>query len=261
MLRSLSSLQRFAIRAVDGDIGAVTDCYFDDRQWVVRYLVVDTQRWLPGSRKVLISPYSVNGIDWQNECVNVSITRDQVKSSPSIDLDKPVSRQHEADFLDYYGYPPYWGGSMLWGVSASPAIARPPDGPEKERELRQRREAEDADPHLRSADYVNGYHIQARDGEIGHVDDFIFDEQSWEVRFFVIDTRNWLPGRHVVLATEWIEEVNWDESLVRVPLTRDAIRASPEWDEDESLSESVEQSLYAHYGRPRDTGLRDVRRR
>ncbi|MBM0103365.1 hypothetical protein JM946_01350 [Steroidobacter sp. S1-65] len=261
MLRPLSSLQKFAIRAVDGDIGAVADCYFDDRQWVVRYLVVDTQRWLPGSRKVLISPYSVSGIDWQNECVNVSITREQVKSSPSIDLDKPVSRQHETDFLDYYGYPYYWGGGMLWGVAASPAIARPPAGPEMERELRQRREAEDADPHLRSADYVSGYNIQARDGVIGHVDDFIFDEQSWEVRFFVIDTRNWLPGRHVVLATEWIEEVNWEQSLVHVPLTRDAIRASPEWDEDESLSESAEQSLYAHYGRTRDVGLRSQRHR
>lgn len=259
MLRPLSSLQRFAIHAVDGDIGSVADCYFDDRQWVVRYLVVDTQRWLPGSRKVLISPYSVSSIDWQNERVNVSISREQVKSSPSIDLEKPVSRQHEADFLDYYDSPYYWGGGMLWGVSASPAIARPSAEPQRERELRQRRETEDADPHLRSADYVSNYHIQARDGAIGHVDDFIFDEQSWEVRFFVIDTRNWLPGRHVVLATEWIEEVNWDESLVRVPLTRDAIRASPEWDDDEALSESAEQSLYAHYGRTRDAGLRGER--
>lgn len=253
MLRSLSALHGFAIRALDGDLGSVKDSYFDDRLWVVRYLVVDTQRWLPG-RKVLISPFSVEGVDWDNKLVAVSISRDQVKSSPSIDTDKPVSRQHEADFLDYYGYPYYWGGTLPWGVSASPAIARPPMQHREERE--HQRDVEHGDPHLRSAEYVSGYHIEASDGMIGHVDDFILDEQTWEVRYFVIDTRNWLPGRHVLLATDWIDEVNWDKRVVRVSLTREAIRESPEWHEDEQLTDNAEQSLYRHYGRTRDAGLR-----
>lgn len=253
MLRPLSSLQRFAIRAVDGEIGSVKDVYFDDQQWAVRYLVVDTQRWLPG-RKVLVSPFSVRGIDWRNESVDVSISRDQVKASPSIDTDKPVQRQHEVDFLDYYGYPHYWGGGMLWGVSASPALPPPPE-PEEARRLQEQR-AEQGDPHLRSIQYVNGYHIEARDGMIGHVDDFIFDEQTWAVRFFIVDTRNWLPGRRVLLATDWIHEVNWEMGVVRVPLTRDAIRESPEWKEDEQLSETAEESLYQHYGRARNATLR-----
>ena len=251
MLRPLSSLQKFAIRAVDGEIGSVVDSYFDDRQWALRYLVVDTRRWLPG-RKVLISPFSVSGIDGRNETVNVSITREQVKSSPSIDTDKPVSRQHEADFLDYYGYPHYWGGGMLWGISASPAIP----APSTQRAQRLEHSSEHGDPHLRSAQSVSGYHIEARDGMIGHVEDFILDEQTWAVRFFVVDTRNWIPGRRVLLATDWIDEVNWDKRTVRVPLTRDAIRESPEWDETQQFGETEEQSLYRHYGRTRDAGLR-----
>jgi hypothetical protein len=254
MLRPLSALKRFAIHAVDGEIGSVVDSYLDDRQWVVRYLVVDTRRWLPG-RKVLISPFSIRGIDWRNEAVNVTITRDQVKASPSVDTDRPVSRQHEVDFLDYYGYPHYWGGGMLWGISASPAIPAPTDEAREERE-QQQQSGGHGDPHLRSAKYVTGYHIEARDGMIGHVEDFLFDEQTWAVRFLVVDTRNWLPGRRVLLATEWIDEVNWDKATVRLPLTRDAIRESPEWHDDEQLSESEEQSLYQHYGRTREAGLR-----
>lgn len=256
MLHALSSLPKLSIRALDGEIGSVKDSYFDDHRWVLRYIVIDTGGWLPG-REVLVSPYSVSGIDWERRLLDLSITREQVKSSPSIDMDKPVSRQQEAAFLDYYNYPYYWGGMMPWGVSASPAITRPPPSIDDERRIAEERaRAEHADPNLRSTKHVTGYHIEASDGMIGHVDDFIIDEQTWELRFFVVDTRNWLPGRHVLLATEWIDEVSWDKRAVRVALTRAAIRSSPEWHEQERLDEREEQSLYRHYGKTLDAGIR-----
>lgn len=254
MLQKLSGLTSLSIRATDGEIGSVKDSYFDDQRWVVRYIVVDTSRWLPG-REVLISPFSVSGIDWQRQLLDVSISRDQVKSSPSIDLDKPVSRQREAQFLDYYGYPYYWGGSMMWGISASPAIATPPGRLEEQMQERRER-TEQSDPHLRSEEQVTGYHIEAEDGMIGHVDDFLFDPQTWALRYFIVDTRNWLPGRHVLLGTDWIDKVDWAKRIVRVPLSREAIRNSPEWHEGAKLDQDEEHSLHRHYGKAFDAGLR-----
>ena len=250
MLRKLSALRSLAINATDGEIGSVKDSYFDDQRWVLRYIVVDTTRWLPG-REVLISPFSVNGIDWERELLDVSISREQVKSSPPIDFDKPVSRQQEAAFLDYFDYPYYWGGSMMWGVSASPALMRPPSANAEEHLMARRETEQQSDPHLRSEKRVTGYHIEAEDGMIGHVEDFLLDEQTWALRYFIVDTRNWLPGRRVLLATDWIEDVSWDKRVVRVPLTRDAIRSSPEWREQAMLTIDDERALYGHYGRRR----------
>lgn len=248
MLQKLAALRSLAIRATDGEIGAVKDSYFDDQRWVLRYIVVDTARWLPG-RQVLISPFSVSGIDWERQLLDLSVVREQVKSSPSIDFDKPVSRQHETAFLDYYGYPYYWGGSMMWGISASPAVVRPPPAAVEGLVEQQRERKQQSDPHLRSEKQVAGYHIEADDGMIGHVEDFLFDPRTWALRYFIVDTRNWLPGRHVLLGTDWIDEVSWDKRVVRVPLSRDAIRNSPEWRGGAMLTEDEERSLHAHYGR------------
>ncbi|MDY6946117.1 MAG: PRC-barrel domain-containing protein [Pseudomonadota bacterium] len=205
---------------------------------------------------MLISPFSVSGIDWQRQLLDVSISRKQVESSPSIDFDKPVSRQHEAAFLDYYGYPYYWGGSMMWGISASPAIATPPPDAFEAQLQEDRKRQEQADLHLRSDSQVTGYHIEAEDGMIGHVEDFLFDPQTWALRYFIVDTRNWLPGRHVLLSTEWIDKVSWDKRIVRVPLSRETIRNSPEWQEGAMLDQDEEHSLHRHYGKTLDAGLR-----
>lgn len=113
MLSTVEELEKYTIGATDGTIGTVDDFYFDDHDWVVRYVVVDTSAWLPG-RKVLISPFSIGDSDLRNHVFPASISRDQIKNSPGIDADKPVSRQHEIRYLGYYGYPYYWGGSGLW---------------------------------------------------------------------------------------------------------------------------------------------------
>lgn len=250
MLRNVSTLDGSTVNATDGEIGHVEDCYFDDERWAIRYLVVDTGTWLT-SRKVLISPYAVVQPFGSNRIIDVSLTREQVKKSPDIDTHKPVSRQNERDYLGYYGYPTYWQGGDLWAMGAYPAmppLTTPPDY--TERHERVETEINPEDVHLRSADTVKGYHIQASDDSIGHVEDFIFDDESWALRYLVVDTRNWWPGgKKVLVATRWIDRIDWSEQKVFTSLTRDAVKASPAYEESATIDREYEARLHDAYGR------------
>lgn len=219
-----------AIVAQDGEIGSVKDVYFDDERWAVRYLVVDTGKWLPG-KEVLVSPTSITSADAGAGKIRVNLTREQVKQAPSSAERPPVSRLFEEAHARYYGYPYYWYGPYLWGPvmvpGASPGIERPPlEREDIERVQQASRRAEQS--HLRSGDELVGYHISAADGEIGHVEDFIVDDKSWEVTDMVVDTRNWLPGRKVRIPPGAIEHVDWGSKQVQVALTREQIAQAPD---------------------------------
>jgi sporulation protein YlmC with PRC-barrel domain len=180
MPQSIRKLDNYRILTTpgEGEVGRVEEVYFDDEQWVVRYLVVKTGRWLR-RRSVLISPYAVHSIDWAHRTIFVNLTRDQVEGSPGIDTDKPVSRQQEAEYHRYYGYPEYWQTATFWAWGAMPVIALP-DPRRREEEAARRRAAArrtGADAHLRSSQVVLGYRIEASDDVIGHVADFLFDER------------------------------------------------------------------------------------
>ncbi len=233
MLINAHNLIGAVIVARDGAIGEVDDLYFDDEKWTVRYLVVDAGSWL-FSRKVLISPLSIEMADAAGNQVLVNLTRDQVKDSPDIDTQKPVSRQHETAFMDYYGYPYYWGGPYLWGDAAFPATLTLPPAVKSQitaaATARQREAEEASDERLRSVNEVKGYTISAADGEIGHVDDLIIDDADWSIRFIVIKTGGWLFGRKTLALTKHIERISWEESKIFVSLTRDQIASSPEYD-------------------------------
>ena len=108
MLRSIGDLHGCIVSALDGDIGSVRQAYFDDEAWAVRYLVVETGNWL-NDRQVLVSPYSVQHTDPGSSVVHVNLSRQQVRNSPVLDTHKPVSRQHEIEYLRHYSYPTYWG--------------------------------------------------------------------------------------------------------------------------------------------------------
>ncbi|HUX25995.1 MAG TPA: PRC-barrel domain-containing protein [Burkholderiales bacterium] len=241
MLRSTKDLEDYAIRATDGIVGHVKDFYFDDKAWVIRYLVVDTGAWL-SHRKVLISPIAIGHPDWPEKVLPVSITKEQVKNSPDIDTDKPVSRQQEMHYLGYYGYPFYWFGPGPWGDEAFPSmlIAGYAD-PEATRRAVQaeaedayaRAEAEphqDGDPHLRSCNAVRGYHIEANDGDIGHVQGLLVDEQTWAIRHIIVNTGSWWSGHQVLIAPQSIAAVSWSHAAVSVDLTRQAVKDAPPYD-------------------------------
>jgi hypothetical protein len=241
-------LKDFVVQATDGEIGTVKDIYFDDETWAVRYLVIDTGGWL-GGREVLVSPYSINRTDWDEKQLDVALTKKQVENSPSIDTHQPVSRQHEAEYLSYYGYPYYWGGPYLWGPAFYPSGLGTPIAAHAEA-LSEKIRRESTESHLRSADAVTGYNIDAVDGEIGHVDGFVLDDEAWTIRYIEVATRNWWPGKKVLVSPEWIVRVSWLDSMVYTFLSREAIQNAPEYIESRGLSREYENKLYFHYGRP-----------
>jgi hypothetical protein len=248
MLRSMKGLYGFTIGATDGDIGTVKECYFDDVSYTVRYVVVDTGGWL-SERQVLLSPIAFRAIDWEHKRITAALTKAQVEKSPDIDTDKPVSRQHEATYYTYYGYTPYWVGSYLWGAYPYPGSEPALSAANLDRERRWNWEAKERnDPHLRSSRAVTGYHIQATDGDIGHVEDFLMNDYSWEIHYIIADTTNWWPGKKVLVAPAWIKQVDWDHSKLHVTVTRAQIKNSPEYDPALPVERACETQLHADYG-------------
>jgi len=244
MLRSVSGMRGFTIQATDGDMGAVDEFLFDDVQWTIRYLVVHTGGWLSG-RLVLVSPLAFRSVDWDRETFDVALTRQQVEESPSIATDQPVSRQQEEAYSRYYGYPYYWDDLGLWGAGIYPRMASlsAVDSTYGDGETAPARPSL-GDPHLRSAREVTSYTIQARDGDLGHVEDFIVDDESWVLRYMVVDTRNWWPGKHVLVSPHWITAVRWTQSSVVVDLLRETIQACPEYDPSTLLNRAYETRLH-----------------
>jgi len=250
MLRAIASLYGCTVAARDGDIGTVDQVYFDDEAWGIRYLVVDTGSWID-KRQVLISPYSVNRVDPGSGAVHSNLTRRQIRGSPNIDTDKPISRQHETQHVDYYNHPRYWEGGYLWGEGAYPMFASMAATQcVVSEEARRDADTPPANVHLRSTKAVKGYHIEAADGMIGHVCGFIFDDVAWAIRYLMVDTRNgWPGGREVLLATRWLDLAEWKGPIISTTLTRDAIKNAPEYDGSLPLSRQYEEALHEHYGK------------
>lgn len=245
MLRSLKDLEGYTASATDGDVGKAVDFLFDDELWTVRYLVVEPGSFLDG-KEVLISPISFRDVQWTARRFHLALTKEKVWHSPSIDVDKPVSRQHEGSFSRYYGFPYYWRSSGLSGVSSRPSTLAasgekedPVDPP-----------GEGGDVHLRSSREVRGSRIQGSDEAIGHLQDFIVDEETWQLRYLVIDTGNWWFGKKVLVAPDWATRISWEERTVSVDLAREAIRTSPEFDPATGIDREYEARLHDHYGRP-----------
>ena len=257
MLRTVKQIHDSRINATDDQIGHVKEAYFDDDVWTIRYLVVDTGTWLTG-RQVLISPYSIKTPITEGDLIDVRLTRDQVKNSPDIDTHKPVSRQHEQDYIAYYGYPSYWEMGGVWGTMDYPLFPYVEDLKQDARDAEHQRGSRPAeesaqskeDSHLRSTADVTGYDIQASDGSIGHVEDFIFDDESWTIRYLVVDTVNWWPGgRKVLIATRWIDSIDWAQRKVITSLSRDSVRNSPEYDRSALLDRQYEKLLHEAHQR------------
>jgi len=265
MLRQAKEFKNFKLRARDGDIGKAKEFYFDDEKWTVRYLVANTGGWLT-YRLVLISPYALSPANEAEQVLPVDLTKKQIEDSPSLNSDQPVSRQFETRYYSYYGWPNYWSGPHIWGESGYPnrqrgglswpgGMAIPPLGssvpPGKDATANGASVHREVvgDPHLRSTEHVTGHHIQALDGEIGHVEDFIIDDETWAIRYLVIDTKNWWAGKRVLISPQWIERVSWGELKVFVNLSREIIKESPEYTAKSLVTRDYEIELHKHYDR------------
>lgn len=246
MFNSLNEIIGYKIQATDDDLGKLDEVYFDDETWFVRYLIVQTGKFL-ADRRVLISTVVSGKPDHVSKHIPVSLTSERVRNSPDIDTKKPVYRQHEEELNAYYDWPTYWQGSM---AGLDTYVMPPVYPPIADKDLTAPNLSDTSsenDPHLRSSRHIKGYNIQAFDGEIGHVDDFIIDDEIWRISYMVVKTRNWLPGKRVLISPQWIKEINWAEDKVYVDLTRDDIIDSPEFEPSELLNAEYIHTLKKHY--------------
>ena len=242
MVRSIERILGYGFRAEDGRIGHVHDVLFDDVTWMVRYVVADTGNWLPG-RKVLLSPLSLGAPRWSDREIPVELTKKHIEESPPIATDSPVSRQEEERIHLHFQWEPYWLGQKILGpLPVGRPGAAAADDPNRASASR--------DPHLRSVREVVGYHIDAEDGEIGHVEDFLVNGETWGLKWLVVDTRNWLPGKKVLVSPLWILGVDWMDRLVRVDLKREQVENGPEWNPRKPVDAEYVRKLFDSYGRP-----------
>lgn len=243
MLRSVNNINGFKILATDGEVGKVDEFYFDDSSWTIRYLIADTGNWLI-SDLVLISTNALLAPKWNEKLFPVNLSKKEIEDSPKIETDKPVSRQFETDLINYYGWPNYWTG--IEGPVIGAAVVPLPEETELDKSGKEKK----WDPNLRSTNEVINYNIDSENGSIGHIEDFITDDNDWKIRYIIVDTRNWLPGgKKIILSVNWIEKIIWEESKVKVRLTKSEIKNSPEYNPGENISRDYEKDLYKHYNK------------
>jgi hypothetical protein len=236
MLHQGLAFKGFSIEASDGKLGTVSDFLFDDQTWKLRWLVIQTGNWLT-DRKVLLHPSAIEKADLPNRTLLVNVSRDQVEKSPGIATDEPVSMQTEYRLCGYYGMPALQGGMYEGGT----AIAMPMAFPNQD---------DTGDPHLRSLAAVIGYRIHASDGAMGHLENVLIDDEGWNIRYLVANTRDWWFGRHVLLSPASVREILWQQQELRLNLTGYKIKGSPHWEPTGLLDRAYEHLLQAHYGWP-----------
>ena len=223
MEHNINNLLLYTMDATDGLIGDVKEFYFDDETWHIRYLVIKTGGWLSG-REVLISPVALLKEKWRNGLFPVNLTKKQISNSPDIDTHKPVARQQEIELYGHYQWESYWGSGFYGGGSMGVSMPFPVIDRKVLIEADKEHKHADDDIHLRSTAIVTGYHIHATDGEIGHVNDFIMDDENWQIKFIVVDTHNWFGGKKVMVPVHLIKKIEWSDSMVFLDMSMAAIK-------------------------------------
>lgn len=246
MLQSVRMMKNLNLSARDGRIGHVEEFYFDDTHFTIRYLVAQAGNWLTG-RMVLLSPHVLGKPDAGHRAMPVNLTRDEIRHSPAPESDRPVSRQFEEDYYKYFGWPYYWAGPYLWGPSPFPALPPVPADAAGASPQADRSRSYKGNPHVRSTDEMTGYQLHARDGGIGHIEDFLYEEGDWAIHYLVVDTRNWWPGKKVLIPPSWIGGISWEARTIDVEASREDIRQAPEYDPARPITPESEKELARYY--------------
>lgn len=242
-LVNLNAITTYSLEAVDGEIGKFEEIYFEDSYFMIRYLVVNTGRWLSG-RRLLLSPFTVGDADEQKHVLFIELTQEQIRHSPPIESAQPVSREYEINYFKYYGWPPYWENTP-WPTTPSipPPAADSPYG-DLERNFRPE------ENHLRSSNEIQGYRIDVKNGSIGHVKSFIIDTQYWTIRYLEVDTRKWFRGgKFILISPAWITQISWPERSLSLDLSREVLQNAPPYDENQPINREYELQLFHYYGK------------
>jgi sporulation protein YlmC with PRC-barrel domain len=266
VIRSIRDLTGARICATNGEIGRVEELLFDDERWTVRYMVVDAQAWL-AERRVLLSPRAVVAVDWDAQTLYLNLRQQQVQDAPHIAIDQPLSRRIETRFNSYYAYPPYWIGDGVWGMGTHPytyggfstapnhaARAAPHPGRPSIATRHQRNDTQDAlrdaipTSYLRRIRSLRDYPIYADDDAIGYVEDVLFDDETWAIRYLVAATPSVWSGSNLLVARTWVTSVDWVGSRLDLDVAGEAVRQSPPF-ERTLLDRDYEAKLHRHYAR------------
>jgi hypothetical protein len=198
----------------DGRGGTLYDLLFDDQTWKLRHLVVAMDRWLL-SQQVLLDPAVVQRVDWPNRRLEVRLTKEQVRRSPGVETDLPAARQEVQQVAQVLLWEAYWTSIL----ETLPKF--------------------EGDPHLRSTKMLAGLRLHCTNGELGHVVDFLIDDQSWSVCDLVVDTRNWWPGKRVLIEPRLVQSIDWDEREIRLSLPREQVEDRPAYQHETPSDEPL----------------------
>jgi hypothetical protein len=223
MLRSIKEIVGYQLLATNGVIGACKDFLFEDRPWVIRYLVARANDWLFG-RKVLLPLIALEKPEWKTQLLHVNLTKAEIEKSPPLREDEPVSREYEKQSFLYFGWPAYWEHSIQ-GEAA-------------------------AESYLRSVGEVTGYAVQGLDGRIGLIEDMLIDDTIWAIRYLVVATEKEFGERRILLAPQWVQLVDWLNQSVNTGFAKTLVRNSPEYKPTDPINRDYESALYDYYGRP-----------
>jgi hypothetical protein len=195
--------------AADGEIGTVRNFLFDGLSWTIHYLVVDVGTWFK-RRDVVLAISAVEQPDREKRTINARLTKEQVRDSPNVDTEKPVSRQQEIALEEYWGKMAYWVHTVYDGGAQVPAGRQYPVRTKE-------------DPHLRSAWDLLDYEVWATDGELGRLEGLIMDEASWHLGYLEVRAGDWLQGRSVLIPTRWVKSISWADLRINLHHSRDGI--------------------------------------
>jgi hypothetical protein len=254
MLWNASAISQYTIEAIDGPVGTVSDFLFDDSSWSVRWLVVDTGKWLTG-RKVILPTAVLGHPDPTTGTFSVRLTLQQVEDSPEIDPERPASRRAETRVYEHYRWNPYWGGGYMSGYIGSYGMTPfPVSGSNDQKFEIAAAERNINSSTLCSVEVVTGYHIEARDGDLGHIEDFLVEDGDWSIHFLVVDTRNWWVGKRVLISPKSVLDIDWQERMVTLDVDRQKVKDSPAYDPSTTVDKAFEQQFHRHYGLPAEDG-------
>lgn len=254
MLLKGNLLEKFRLDATDGELGKIKDLYFDDKKWALRYVVVDTRKWLPG-RKVVLSPAGIKEINVGDQLVYMDNDKESIRNSPTIEEEAPVSLQKEQEMANYYGWFPYWKGDSLWGTTGAPEMVGP-DLSQETPTVTENEFNEEPNHHLRSMNEIKGdeagYQIEAVDeGRVGFIEDFIIEDQSWGIRYVVVKTVEKLGGKRILLSPDWMETIDWGKKSIPVDLDYKRIQDAPEYDPEQPVTRNEEEKIYQAFQKPK----------
>ena len=218
MLISTRHAYGAVLEGPDGRLGALYDILFDDQSWKVRHLLVSRDRWFHG-RQVLIEPEVVERTDWAERKLSVRMTKEQIERCPGPETDLPVARRKARQAAQVLVWEAYWTGVLDNPVAV-----------------------EEGDSHLRSTKVLNGLHIHCTDGMFGHVDDFVFDDETWTIRYLVVETRNWWPGKHVLVEPSSIRSIRWEDGEIYLSLTREEVLNRPAYEGTVPIEQAMVES-------------------